>query len=188
MPPPPETGRLFLVVGPSGAGKDTLLDGARTALAGDRRYHFTRRTITRPADAGGEAHEAVSPAKFAKLAAAGHFALSWEAHDLHYGIPTSELSPMADGVNVIANASRGVLDEARSRFAPLRIISVIVPPEVLRARLEARGREDAAAIDRRLARAAALEVTGPDVLYVRNDGTPEQGVARFLDALGVSAP
>jgi phosphonate metabolism protein PhnN/1,5-bisphosphokinase (PRPP-forming) len=188
MPSASAHGTLFLVVGPSGAGKDTLLDGARDALAGDQRYHFARRTITRPADAGGEAHAEVSPAEFARLKVAGAFALDWGAHDLRYGIALTETAPLAHGRHVIANASRGILDEARAAFAPVIIVSVIVPPDVLRARLEARGREIAADIDRRLARAAALEVIGPDVRYVMNDGTVAAGVASFLDVLASAAP
>ena len=40
-------GRLVLVVGPSGAGKDTLIDLARAACAGDNRIVFARRVVTR---------------------------------------------------------------------------------------------------------------------------------------------
>ena len=181
-------GTLFLVVGPSGAGKDTLLDGAREALANDPRYRFAVRTITRPEDVGGEDHVEASPATFAEMAAAGGFALRWGAHDLCYGIPQAEVAPLADGVHVIANVSRGILDEARSRFVPVVVVSVIVPPEVLRARLQARGREDAADIERRLKRAAALEVVGPDVRYVVNDGSVAEGVVSFLDVLAQAAP
>lgn len=180
-------GTLFLVVGPSGAGKDTLLDGARAALAGDPRYQFARRSITRPADAGGEAHTAVSVAEFERLESEGAFALAWGAHDLRYGIPRAETAPLARGRHVIANVSRGVLDQARVAFPPVLVVSVIVPPAVLRARLEARGRETAADIERRLARAAALAVSGADVRQVVNDGPVQQGVARFLDAIGATA-
>ena len=188
MTSPAARGTLFLAVGPSGAGKDTLLDGARAVLADDPRYRFARRTITRPADAGGEAHEAVSVPAFERLSEAGAFALEWGAHDLRYGIPKAELAPLADGVGVVANVSRGIVDAARARFAPVRVVSIVVPAAVLRARLEARGREDAAAIARRLARAAAPAVTGPDVVCLQNDGTPAAGIARFLDAIGATAP
>lgn len=177
------SGTLFLVVGPSGAGKDTLLDGARAALADDRRYHFARRVITRPEDAGGEAHDAVSPATFAEMEAAGAFTLAWGAHDLRYGIRRTTTERLASGQHVVANVSRGVLDQARAAFPSVRVVSVSVPEEALRARLEARGREDAADIDRRLARASALAVAGPDVRTVVNDGTVAVGVASFLKAL-----
>src|ERR1700686_4695699 len=129
---------LVLVVGPSGAGKDALLSGARQAFAGDPRIHFARRVITRPVDAGGEDHEAVTEAEFA----ARDFALSWSAHGLRYGIP-------AEGVRrtpvVVANVSRGVVDDAAARF-PVRVIEVTAPPDMLASRLAARGRENVADI------------------------------------------
>ena len=177
-------GTVFLVVGPSGAGKDTLLDGARSALSASGQYHFARRTITRSHQASGENHVEVSPAEFDRLAALNTFALQWGAHNLQYGIPHTEFAPLRSGVHVVANGSRGVLDEARAKFSNVVIVSVIVPTPVLRSRLQARGREDAADIEQRLARAEALEVTGPDVRQVVNDDSVDEGVARFLDVLG----
>ena len=165
---------LVLVVGPSGAGKDSLLDGARAVFAGDARVHFVRRVITRPPDPDGEAHESVSDAAFA----ARDFALSWSAHGLRYGIPAEALglAPV-----VVANVSRGVIASAAGGF-PVRVIEVTAPPGVLAARLAGRGRETVDDIARRLARRVEIPA-GVPVETVINDGTLEEGVARFAAAL-----
>lgn len=181
-------GCLFLVVGPSGAGKDSILDGARRALAGDRRYCFVRREITRPAAAGGEAHVPVTQEEFRARAAAGGYALYWEAHGLGYGLPGASLQGLGNGRSVIANVSRGILDAARRRFDPVCVVNVTVPPDVLARRLAARGREDPAGIAGRLARAEAYDVAGPDVRTLVNDGPLDRSVAAFLGILQSVAP
>jgi len=179
------TGVLVLVVGPSGAGKDTLLDGARARLAGDPRFRFVRRVITRPANAGGEAHEAIDDAGFAACLAEDGFALHWDAHGLHYGIPADIAADIAAGRTVIANVSRGVIDAARVRF-PTRVIVITAPQAVLAQRLAARGRESATDIAERLARAAP-QPEGPNVETVINDATLAAGVDRFVAALSRAA-
>lgn len=175
-----------MIVGPSGAGKDTLLDGARAALAENSAYHFARRVITRPADAGGEAHEAMTREGFSALEKDRGFALFWSAHDLSYGIRREIEAELAAGRNVVANVSRQVLDEARLKFPPVRIVEVTATREVLAARLAARGRETAADIAKRLDRAGAVEVSGADVVKVDNSRDLAAGVAAFLDALKVT--
>jgi phosphonate metabolism protein PhnN/1,5-bisphosphokinase (PRPP-forming) len=172
------TGVLVLVVGPSGAGKDTLLDAARRALAGDPRFRFVRRVITRTAGAGGEEHEAVSEEEFAKQ----DFALQWRAHGLRYGIPADAVGA---GIVAVANVSRTTIAEAAERF-PVRVIEVTAPPEILAARLASRGREDAADVAARVARRVALP-DGVPVETVLNDGPLNEAVARFLAALNRAA-
>jgi ribose 1,5-bisphosphokinase len=164
---------LVLVVGPSGAGKDSLLKAAREAFRDDARVHFARRVITRPPDPGGEDHEAITPEDFD----AREFALSWSAHGLRYGIPATAL----DAPVVVANVSRGVIAEAALRHR-VRVIEVTAPPGVLAARLAGRGRETAEDIARRLLRTATLP-DGVEVETVWNDGTLAQGVRRFLAVL-----
>jgi phosphonate metabolism protein PhnN/1,5-bisphosphokinase (PRPP-forming) len=176
---------LVAVVGPSGAGKDTLMGLARARLDGDARFRFVRRAITRPAAAGGEDHRALDAHAFAAERAAGGFALWWGAHGLHYGIPSDIEDDLAARRVVVANLSRGVLDEAAARYR-LRVLVITAPPEVLAARLAARGREEAADIAARLAREATLPA-GLDVATVMNDATPEAGAARVLEALSRAA-
>jgi ribose 1,5-bisphosphokinase len=172
---------LVLVVGPSGAGKDTLLNAARRALAGDARFRFVRRVITRPADPAGEDHEPVTEPEFSGR----DFALQWQAHGLRYGIPADIAADVASGVVVIANVSRAVIAEAATRF-PVRVIEVTAPPKILAERLALRGRETEADIAVRLARTVPLP-ENIAVESVLNDMMPEIGAARFVAALNRAA-
>ena len=176
---------LVAVVGPSGAGKDTLMGLARARLEGDARFRFVQRSITRPAEAGGEAHRALSVAAFEAERTAGAFALWWGAHGLFYGIPRDIEADLAARRVVVANLSRGALAEAAGRY-PLRVLNITAPLAVLAARLAARGRETAEDIAARLAREAALPA-GLDVATVSNDATPEDGAARIVAELSRAA-
>jgi phosphonate metabolism protein PhnN/1,5-bisphosphokinase (PRPP-forming) len=176
----PETGVLVLVVGPSGVGKDTLIDGARAALADNPHVVFAQREITRGTEAGGEDHVPVSSQDFAARRAAGAYLLCWEANGHGYGAPLALQDDLRAGRTVVLNASRTVVDEARARFAPVRIASITASPETLRSRLSGRARESALEIEARLARAAAAQVTGPDVTVISNDGPAADGVAALV--------
>lgn len=173
---------LILVVGPSGAGKDSLIAAARHALAETGRFVFPRREITRDPGAGGEDFVALQAEEFAARERAGHYALSWRAHDLCYGVPRAIEAELAAGRAVVVNASRAVIPEARRRYVPLRVVLVSAPAEVLAARLIARGREDAAGISARLARAAA-PVMGADVIGFVNDRPIQEAGAAFVSVL-----
>ncbi len=179
-------GTLYLVVGPSGAGKDLCLDGASEALKDDPNWVFPKRYITRAAEAGGEEHLPITEDDFRKRQAKGAFALSWHAHNLDYAIPRSINDDLALGQNVIVNVSRQVLEDARKTYPSVIILLVTAPKEILRDRLIARGRETPEDIDERLSRSFQDMPHGPDVRLVINDGTKVDAVNRFLKALGAS--
>jgi len=174
---------LVLVVGPSGVGKDTLIDGARAALADNPAVVFVRRDITRPAEAGGEDHQPVTEHEFLRREQAGDYALSWRAHGLCYGVPAGILQDLAAGRRVVVNVSRGVIDEARRKLGAVRVVSVSADPDQLAARLRGRGRETEAEIADRIARARADGVAGDDVITLRNDGSREAGVMAMIRAI-----
>jgi ribose 1,5-bisphosphokinase len=185
---PPVIGTLVLVVGPSGAGKDSIIAGAASQLRGEPRFVFARRVITRPVEAGGEAHVALSTAGFAAEQARGAFLLHWQAHGLDYGIPAALAADRASGRIIVANVSRAMIKPARARLAPIQVVQVLASPAVLAARLLSRGRESAADIDRRLARVAAALEPAPDMKKVMNDGALDDAVAQFVALLrGIAA-
>lgn len=180
-------GCLVLVVGPSGAGKDSIMDGAQEFLAGDEGFEFVRREITRPADAGGEDHIPVPWDHFRQRAVDGTYALAWEAHGNGYGVPAAALCGLEQGRSAIVNVSRGILQSARSRFSPLRIINISVPADILAQRLSARGRETAEEVAKRLQRADAYRLDGSDVLSLMNDGPLSRSVDAFVGMLRSAA-
>jgi ribose 1,5-bisphosphokinase len=174
-------GRLVLVVGPSGAGKDTLIAAAKAALAGDPSYVFPKRIITRQAMAEAEDHESVSPGQFEQMRQRKAFALDWEAHGLSYGLPASLMADLAAGRTVVFNGSRAAVAEARRRFEALTVVLIEATPEVRAARLAGRGRETEAEIAARLAREVRDPL--PGAVLVDNSGALADGVRLFLAAL-----
>jgi ribose 1,5-bisphosphokinase len=178
------SGRMVVVVGPSGAGKDTLMAEAARFFAGREDILFTRRIITRDGAAGGEDHDGVSEAEFQALQEAGRLAVSWNAHGLFYGIPAETLEAVKAGKLVIANGSRSALGAFKAAYASLTVVNVVARPDVLAARLEARGRESRSDILRRLER-SSLAVQGDyDVITIDNSGALAEAAEVIIKTLG----
>ncbi|MDQ0318085.1 ribose 1,5-bisphosphokinase [Pararhizobium capsulatum DSM 1112] len=165
-------GTLVVVVGPSGAGKDSVINFALDRLSG-LAVHRVRRVITRAGEAGGEDHEAISPGGFEARLAQGGFAVSWSAHGLSYGIPADTLVRLRQGQILIANGSRHALDHFRAKFARIRIVNIVASPEVLAKRLVTRGRESEQEILARLQRRVPDLLDEPDVITIDNSGSIE---------------
>lgn len=175
--------RLFYVIGPSGAGKDSLLDYARRALSEDPGFCFAHRYITRPADAGGENHIALSQAEFQARQQARLFAMHWCSHELSYGIGIEINQWLAKGLHVVVNGSRHYLERAQVDYPELIPVWIDVEPEILRQRLRARGRETEAQIDDRLARNRLLQLPHHAGIRINNNTRLEQAGEQMVDKL-----
>lgn len=174
-----QTGAIIVVVGPSGAGKDSVIGFVAQHFADRQDIDFVRRVITRPSDAGGEDHESISGDVFDSRLSAGDFAVAWQAHGLKYGIPKDALEKVRAGRILIANGSRAVLGQFRHAFPRVAIVNITASPQVLASRLVARGRESEQDILNRLKRQVPDIFDEPDVTTIDNSGPLEIAGSRF---------
>ncbi|HKO88091.1 MAG TPA: phosphonate metabolism protein/1,5-bisphosphokinase (PRPP-forming) PhnN [Burkholderiales bacterium] len=177
----PAAGKLYYIVGPSGAGKDTLLRLARQSIGGSLSLVFAHRYITRPHQDASENHVALTDAEFHLRARKGCFAMQWASHGYRYAVGVEIIEWLKSGLCVMVSGSREYLPIALKAFPDLRVIWISAPAVLLRERLETRGREDPAAIAARLARAEAYAVPPrhPD-LQLDNTGNAEQAAAELV--------
>lgn len=181
----PAPGRLFYVVGPSGVGKDALLDWLKKRLAERHaKDHasvvFARRTITRPPHPS-EAHEPVDVDQFQHALHAGQFALHWQANGTCYGIRRGIEADLAAGRDVVINGSREHVPQVRTTFQQAMIVWIGADPATVGQRLAGRQRESGEALQKRLARGSSF--TPPDdprILHLDNSGPLEVAGARLL--------
>jgi ribose 1,5-bisphosphokinase len=172
-------GRLVLVVGPSGAGKDTLLGLAKAACADDGNVAFPRRVITREASAS-EENEEVSIGTFQETLTRGEYAMHWEAHGHCYALPRAIDDEIRAGRTIVANVSRTVIAAMRRAYADVVVVLITAPPNVLAERLAMRGRSSDGRIEHRLGR--KVNEAAPDFTIV-NTGSAEYHARQLVRAI-----
>jgi len=179
-------GTLIAVVGPSGAGKDTVMRLAREELAGAPDVVFATRVITRPPHPS-EAHEAVDEQQFAQREAAGEFLIAWRANGLAYALPGSLQDALAAGKTIVANLSRGAVATARQNGIRVLAVEVTAERQLLASRIAQRGRENPAMREERMARNAAYAETFRADIVIANNGAPDLAAARLSEVIRICA-
>lgn len=179
---PRASGCFVCVVGPSGAGKDTIIDHARAALADEPAFVFPRRLVTRQGSAW-EDHDSLSEEAFAAGVADGAFSLHWRAHGLGYALAGDLVERVDAGQVVICNLSRTRVGAARARFGRVGVVLVTAPLDTIAARLAGRGRETAETIAARLERGDAVSLDATPDVTIENVGSVEAAGARFVSYL-----
>lgn len=176
-------GIFVAVVGPSGAGKDTIIDYARNHLPQDGRYHFARRVVTRHADGNTEDHDTLSESQFEKAISDGAFCMHWQAHGLYYGLPVALEDVLEQNGIVIANLSRSLLPQLAARFPRVVIAHITASPEILAQRLASRGRETPETIALRLQRQQIVANNGLPLWQIDNSGAVATAGEAFTEYL-----
>ena len=181
-------GQLFYLIGASGAGKDSIINYARSVLAENTTpVGFARRYITRPPARDTEAFISVTDTEFEQLSKAGRFALQWQAHGLKYGIDNEINRWLGQGINVVMNGSRAYLEEARKQYPELVPVLVETSPEVLAQRLKRRGRETEQQITRRLHRAGEFSPgRTSELIRIDNSDSIEKAGSQLIHLLSHS--
>ena len=174
--------RLVVVIGPSGAGKDSVLEGLRANWSFSKPAHFARRTITRPVKSDDEQHEAIDVASFEKMLQSQTFCMHWHANGISYGIRKTELDPINIGQWVFINGSRAYLPELLKVWPLATVVHISAAHEVLAQRLVQRGRESGDAMVKRLSRNVALNLPAHAISIV-NNSTLEDAVNSLTRAL-----
>ena len=174
-------GRLVLVVGPSGAGKDSVIAGAKACCANDRAIIFPRRIVTRPATVN-EDHLSVSNCGFDEALRSDTFALWWQAHSLKYALPISINADIRSGRTVVCNASRGIVKVARTRYRHVISVLITAHAELLATRLEDRARDSDGPVEDRIERNAIYVDFSADVV-IDNSGALEEAINALTSLL-----
>ena len=178
------SGLWVFVCGPSGSGKDSVIDAARQALVGRSDIVFARRMVTRPVQPGSD-HDPVTAPVFAGLLQSGGLCWHWQAHGFCYGIASHYVDAVSAGCLVVVNGSRAHVNSLPPSSG-LRVVQISTDPERLAIRLAQRGRDSDRAVAERLARNATFAGMQADCVIV-NDGELAVAGQRLADYLAGSA-
>lgn len=170
-------GTLFLVVGPSGVGKDSLIQAFQATAP--EIFVFPQRYVTRPRMDDSEDFNPVERSEFREE----DYWLSWEAHGLLYGLPKSIDDDLAAGRHVMLNTSRKMIGMIENKHSRVAVLSITAEPHIIAERLAGRGRETAEEIQLRMSRIAPLYVSTATLIEIDNSDALEPALKAFKQAV-----
>jgi guanylate kinase len=176
---------LIIISGPSGVGKDTIIDALRHRPR-SKDYHYVVTCTTRarrPGESDGVSYNFLDPARFGELRKAGEFLEANQVHGHWYGTPRRQVrEALAAGRDVILK-----IDVQGAQFVketvPEALLIFLVPPslEDLFHRLQSRATESVDELELRQ-RNAAIELARQDdydYVVTNETGQVERTAARI---------
>jgi len=171
-------GRLFLIVGNSGSGKDSIIKG----LAGLPGVRVAKRFITREPSAF-EDNNFISLDDFNSMLERNAFLLNWVSYGFNYGVSSEVISWLNQGYDVIVNVSRDVIDKAKNLYHNTKVIFVKVPVSDSINRIKGRGREGGAEVEARVNRALNNQDCDYADYVIDNSGELSQAVNELKEII-----
>ena len=150
--PPPASGCLFVLAAPSGGGKTSLVRELLIREPGMRLSVSYKTRPPRPGEQDGVDYHFVDEARFKALEQAGEFLEHAFVHGNWYATSATWLKQqVAEGHDVLLEIDWQGAAQVR-KLIPSAVLIFILPPtlESLRERLEKRGQDSQAVIERRL--------------------------------------
>jgi guanylate kinase len=166
---------VFVITGPSGVGKGTLIRGLRECLPQLELSVSATTRSPRPGERDGVDYHFLSSERFDELLAAGQFVEHADYAGRRYGTLRSELEErIGRGVPVVLEIEVQGARQVRAAM-PAAVQVFIAPPslQTLRERLQGRGTDDREEVDRRLRVAEGELAAQPEFAHVVvNDSLP----------------
>lgn len=169
--------KLYYLMGPSGAGKDSVLDWLRASEHRPASLQVAHRYLTRPIKARDENYVYLNEAEFSQRKSQGLFMLDWASHQTRYAVGCEVRDWLNAGMNVVFNGSRAHFEQALIQYPELIGLYLDVEDEILEQRLRARGRDSEASIQERLtmAKDRRLKTHSSVINFSNNESLADSG-------------
>jgi len=178
-------GQLFLIVGNSGSGKDTILSMIKKYWPKNKpKIIIPRRYITRKKHPSENFH-AISRQRFQRMKSQGKFSLTWESYGNYYGVSSKLNKWLEKGYWVLVNVSRSIIPSCKEQYSGCKVIYIHVPFKILENRIQKRGREkqNEQAYFERLKRAQENYILEKADITIDNSDNIEKAVEQVINFL-----
>ena len=174
-------GTLILVVGNSGSGKDSIINGVSEKYSLNlKKVYIVKRYITRPPSKT-EDNYFISSEEFNEMGKKGKFALQWHIYGLDYGVPIEIEEWLKNGHTVIVNVSRTIINDTRKKYKNLKVVFIEIPLEITLQRLKIRERESEQGLKERIERARNNQKFSEADFEIDNSGELDEAINQFLN-------
>ena len=180
--------KVFVITGPSGVGKGTLIRGLLERVSGLELSVSATTRAPRPGEVDGVDYHFLTPDEFDARVAAGDFVEHATYSGNRYGTLRSELErPLAKGEGVVLEIEVQGARQVRAAI-PEAVAVFIAPPsrEALRARLLSRGTDSSEQVDARLQTAVRELEAQPEFAHVVVNDRLEEATGELASIVGAA--